>query len=419
MHAVAVIVQKIVRPVSAQLDLRNARNLVLAVQALVNGRRLVLMELARHWPGAERVLGPLKRLDRLLGNASVQALRERFYAVAAAWLVRSQQPVLVVDWSELKHDRHWLLLRAGVAVGGRTMTVYEEVHPRAKHGNRKVHATFLKRLHALLPPAVRPIIITDAGFKNPWFKVVEALGWHWIGRVRQRTQVRSLTPDAEWIPCKTLYVQASGKACSLGEVLLARSNALPCRLVLVRRKPRGRVHLTRCGKRAQDTMSRTIAKRAKEPWLLAVSCSLSDCSPAKVIALYAKRMQIEQSFRDLKSHRYGCAFDDTLTRSAERLQMLLLIHMLAALAAWLVGLAAEADARARVCPASLRKRYSLLWIGWACLRHGVARGITLPPPLTAPPATALGNPLHALTLPPGAERLRMWGNLSTRYAIQR
>jgi hypothetical protein len=67
MHAGAML-QKILRPVSARLDVRNARNLLLAVQALVRGRHLTLMELARHWPGAERVRAPLKRLDRLLGN---------------------------------------------------------------------------------------------------------------------------------------------------------------------------------------------------------------------------------------------------------------------------------------------------------------------------------------------------------------
>jgi hypothetical protein len=83
-------------------------------------------------------------------------------------------------------------------------------------------------------------------------------------------------------------------------------------------------------------------------------------------------MQIEQSFRDLKSHRYGCAFDDTLTRCAERLQMLLLIHMLASLAAWLVGAAATANIWARVCTPSLAKHYSTLWIGWAYLRHASA-----------------------------------------------
>lgn len=399
MHAAITIVQKIVRPVSAYLDARNARNLVSAVEALLSSRRLVLVELARHWPGAERVVGPLKRLDRLLGNRAVQAVRERFYAVAAAWLMRSEQPVLVVDWSELKHDRRWLLLRAGVAVGGRTMTVYEEVHPRAKSGSRRVHSAFLKRLHSLLAPTIRPIVITDAGFKNPWFQAVEALGWHWIGRVRQRTRARWLeTNQGEWIACKTLYVQASSKACSLGEVILARSNPRHCRLVLVRRAPRGRVDLNRYGKRSQDTVSRTIAKRAREPWLLAVSCSLDEWSAASVVALYARRMQIEQSFRDLKSHRYGCAFDDTLTRSAERLQMLLLIYMLAALAAWLVGLAATAQAQARICTASLLKRYSVLWIGWACLRHGAAQHITVALPVATPPGPPMCNPIRGQLL---------------------
>lgn len=62
MHA-AQVLQKIFRPVIARLDARNARNLLSAVEALLIGRRLTLMELARHFPGAERVHAPLKRLD--------------------------------------------------------------------------------------------------------------------------------------------------------------------------------------------------------------------------------------------------------------------------------------------------------------------------------------------------------------------
>lgn len=383
MHAAVAILQKIARPVSEHVDVRNLRNLLLAAQALVSGRRLVLMELARHWPGAERILGPLKRLDRLLGNAQVHRERERFYQIAAAWLLRCEQPVLVVDWSDLKRDRRWSVLRAGVATRGRTMTVYEEVHPRSRCGNRKVHALFLKRLQGLLPDWVRPIVLTDAGFKNPWFEAVQGLGWHWVGRVRHRTHFRSMSAgtESDWTKCKTLYALATPTPCSLGEALLARANPLRCRLVLVRHKHRGRVQLTRLGKRAQSSAAHKAAKRAKEPWLLALSCSLKEWSPCAIVALYAKRMQIEQSFRDLKSHRYGCAFDDTLTRSAQRLEMLLLIHMLAALAAWLVGLAATAPAHARVCTSSLLKRYSVLWIGWACLRHGAAScSMALPPP---------------------------------------
>lgn len=385
MHAAVVILQKIARPVSDYVEVRNLRNLLLAAQALVSGRRLVLMELARYWPGAERVLGPLKRLDRLLGNRAVHEARWRFYQMAAAWVLRCDQPVLVVDWSELKLDGRWALLRAGVAMRGRTMTVYEEVHPRRKYGNRKVQTVFLKRLHALLPAHVRPIVITDAGFKNPWFEAVQALGWHWVGRVRHQTTLRYSNKGA-WITYKALAVLASPKPRSLGEALLARTNPLRCCAVLVQRKAHGRVHLTRLGKRAQSKASRKMAKGAKEPWLLAVSCSLGDWSPSALVALYAKRMQIEQSFRDLKSHRYGCAFDDTLSRSAQRLEMLLLIHMLAVLAAWLVGFAATAQTQARVCTSSLRKRYSVLWLGFACLRHGQP-GTLLLPNLNAPPPT--------------------------------
>ncbi|HGK7306066.1 TPA: IS4 family transposase, partial [Stenotrophomonas maltophilia] len=43
------------------------RALLNAVQALIAGRRLTLTDVARSWPGAERVRAPLKAFDRLLG----------------------------------------------------------------------------------------------------------------------------------------------------------------------------------------------------------------------------------------------------------------------------------------------------------------------------------------------------------------
>jgi hypothetical protein len=158
MHAGA-IWQKILRPVSARLDVRNARNLLLAVQALVRGRHLTLMELARHWPGAERVRAPLKRLDRLLGNCEVHARRADLYGAAVKWLLCGARPIVVVDWSELKSDGRWHLLRAALAVQGRTITLYEEVHPSATKNSGAVELAFLKRLHALVPQGVWPVLV--------------------------------------------------------------------------------------------------------------------------------------------------------------------------------------------------------------------------------------------------------------------
>lgn len=218
MHACSVL-QRILRPVIARLDARNLRNLLFAVEALLAGRRLTLMELARHFPGAERIGAPLKRLDRLLGNPRVQALRTEIYQAALAWLIRSPRPVLIVDWSELKSDGHWHLLRAAVVARGRTITVYEEVHPEARKHHPTVHAAFLAQLQALLPKGACPILVTDAGFRVPWFQAVESLGWPWIGRVRDRARLRSLegnqTLPRGWFACQRLYARASTRALCL------------------------------------------------------------------------------------------------------------------------------------------------------------------------------------------------------------
>lgn len=166
-----------------------------------------------------------------------------------------------------------------------------------------------------------------------------------------------------------LYAQAGRRAQALGVFELTESKRLACRLVMTRRPQRGRVHLTRRGQRARAAASRKLARRAREPWLIAASLSLAELSAAEIVRLYAKRMQIEQAFRDLKSHRYGCAFEDTLTRDPRRLEMLLLIHALATLAAWLEGLAVLTVTVLRTGKVPLSARYSALRLGWERLRY--------------------------------------------------
>lgn len=362
MHAQGVL-QKLFGAALSLLDARNARNLLTAVDACLAGRRLVMMELARHWPGAVRVAAPLKRLDRLLGNAHVHTVRCKMYHAAAALLVRTPNPVLIVDWSELKADGRWHLLRAGLAVRGRSLTVYEEVHPQHLLNSRKAHDAFLKRLKALLPEEVCPIIVTDAGFKVPWFHAVEALGWHWLGRVRGHVSLRWLgRADTRFRPAQALYALADATPRALGFYALTEKHALCCRIVLLRRPPKHRHQsLRRSSERARGGRASKMARAAQEPWLLAHSESLNRYSPAQITHWYALRMQIESSFRDLKSHRFGCAFEDTLTRSAQRLEVLLLIHMLATLVAWLAALATSALHECRF-------RISLLRRGWESLR---------------------------------------------------
>lgn len=105
------------------------------VEAMIYERRLTLMDLAGEWPGAQRIEAPQKALDRLLGNCYLQAEREPIYQTMTHWLVRSNQPVFVIDWSDLKSDRSWHgsrppgLLRAAIPVAGRTLTILDMVFP--------------------------------------------------------------------------------------------------------------------------------------------------------------------------------------------------------------------------------------------------------------------------------------------------
>jgi hypothetical protein len=92
------------------------------------------------------------------------------------------------------------------------------------------------------------------------------------------------------------------------------------------------------GKQSRSRSSLKAARGAREPWLLACSPGLSILDGAAIIAIYAKRMRIEQSFRDLKNERLGLGFSAARSRSAKRLEILLLI---AHLSSWLMRLMGE------------------------------------------------------------------------------
>jgi len=358
-----------------QMHARRCAALLGAVRALIAGRRLTLMELARSWPDAQRVAAPLKKLDRLLGNRHLAREREALYAAITGWAVRQPRPVIVVDWSPLDGRGRYQLLRAGLAVGGRTVTLYERVYPAKAVGSSRAECALLRALKQSIPPGCAPILVTDAGFRAPWFCAVREQGWDWIGRVRGRALVRPQTAknaSDRWIPCTQLYRCVRASARDLGLWQVVRQQSLVCRLVVHYKGRRGRVDATLAGARARNTHSRKIAKRESDPWLLAVSPAL-ELTPVQVTAIYARRMQIEQSFRDLKSHRYGVGFEDSLTRTEDRLATLLLILALATFVAWMTARTATRGVLLAVAETLVRStRTSVLsWhrIGWILLRE--------------------------------------------------
>jgi hypothetical protein len=323
------------------LHAKRAAACQLVVVAVVLGAALSLSAIALGIRAATRYRHRIKSVDRLLGNAALHAVRAELYAaLAARWLTGVRQLLLVIDWSDLTPDQRWHWLRASVAVEGRSVTLYEEVHPQRRLGNPKVHRQFLARVAELLPPGCEPIVMTDAGFHSTWFKAVAAQGWAFIGRIRGRDTVRH--GAGPWMRATALYGQATEQPRDLGQHTYVRSNPIHARLVLVKLPARGRHRLNIYGRRRAGRTSRKCARAARDPWLLAASRRLDHLTAATIVQLYAQRMRIEQSFRDTKNLRFGQGLHTTRSRTRERLQMLLLIGHLAAFVQRLIGEAAKA-----------------------------------------------------------------------------
>lgn len=342
MHAKA-IVTRVLGSCLMDLHEKRAGSLLRSVNGLlasnVASLSAIALGLDRDQPWERRIVMEqrIKSVDRLLGNVAMWGLREEIYrCLARRWLRGVERVLIVVDWSEVTADQCLHLLRASVALEGRSVTLYEEIHPQRALGSARVHERFVKRLRSFLPEGCRPIVMSDAGFHSDWFKLIEAQGWYFVGRVRGASLV-CLPREQDWMRVAEVYAQATSRARHLGTGQYTRKHAYRVHFVLARRARQGRHQFTVYGKKRASRRSQKNARREREPWLLACSPQLSYLQANAIVKLYAQRMQIEQAFRDTKNAHLGLGLERSRSRSLERLQMLLLIVHLALFVQRLVG----------------------------------------------------------------------------------
>lgn len=316
-------------------------SLLVNVLAAIDERRLSVTGLGRAIDSDAKEKYCIKRADRLIGNTHLYSEFRAVYSTFTSMIIgATERPVILVDWSDLDPHKNHFLLRASVAVDGRSLSLYEEVHGLDSKEKSATHKAFLNQLKKTLHANCRPIIVTDAGYRTPWFQSVEEQGWDWVGRLRNRNLVRVNAEDA-WFPCKELYEGARKTPKYLGKMELTRQSSIECHFILYKGKPKGRSKITCNGERALSSHSEQCAKRESEHWLLITSLPSTSKLAKKVVHIYSTRMQIEESFRDAKSIRFGIGFELNLTRSAQRLQILLLVAMVATFVLWVLGMAAR------------------------------------------------------------------------------
>jgi hypothetical protein len=322
------------------------QSLIPVITAIIISKQLRLTQLGRilNTPGKERA--GIRRVDRLLANIYYQEQSLDIYKAITQRVVGNQgRPIILVDWTNVPNSKRTAAsgehcaLRASLIAEGRSLTLYEEVHPKKKESNPGVHRAFLKRLQSILPAGCRPYVVTDAGFKNPWFKAVLALGWDYVGRIRGGVKYDD---GSGFQLIKNLFDKASAIPKYLGLLTLAKKNHLKTNCYIYTHKLKGRKKRTKTGKVDQHKDSKNHSRGYREPWLLVSSVS-GFSAPKRVVKIYKLRMTIESSFRDTKSTEFGLSMNENITIKAERYIVWLMISALASMIAWIIGYAAEKE----------------------------------------------------------------------------
>jgi multidrug transporter EmrE-like cation transporter len=116
MHALTIL-QRHLAPLLAGIHARRLAALLDAVAATVSGPRLTLTDIGRRFGGEATLRNRIKRSDRLLGNHHLQGQARTIYAALARKLLSGiLEPLIVIDWSDLKADQSLHLLRAAIGI---------------------------------------------------------------------------------------------------------------------------------------------------------------------------------------------------------------------------------------------------------------------------------------------------------------
>ncbi len=350
------------------------QSLMCSVDSLLGRSKLTLTDLARNMRGNALVKHKIKRVDRLLGNNKIN--EEKFYIykqIANNILKNLSETVIIVDWSGCCSQQRWIL-QASLAMSGRSIPIYQEIHPLSKISNRQVEKDFLFKLYNIVPKNIKVVVVTDAGFKTPWFMSVKALGWDYVGRLRSRIQFSF--DSVTWHKTTDFNGIASEKAKFMGCAELGKLNRImKSNIYSYKSEYKGRKKKRR--KYYNDgypDKNIKYGKSNREPWILATSLPGDSTFAKKVINIYRSRMQIEQNFRDLKNQRWGFGLRDSKTENIQRLEVLLIIGFITSIILWLIGLVAEKNNLHYGFQANTRRNIrtiSLFNLGLQILKHGL------------------------------------------------
>lgn len=352
----------------------NRLNSVLDVsRALRDGQNLSLSEMGRSLAGSTSIKHKIKKVDRLEGNSKLYEELDSLYVSLStyvlSYLSQDKSLPIVIDVCFMKDDRAIQMLSAEVTSKGRTLPLYRKVF---KEGELKEQTqSFLRELSYCVPKGREVIIIMDAGFHCEWFKTIESLGWFWVCRVRQGKSIKFADSET-WLTVRKFIAEVKEKTTNYEQVELTRRHKYPCRLVTTKRSPKGRIFKVSRGNIHGTVGSGRYNSSAKEPWLLATNLPNNTYKATEIVNLYSKRMQIEESFRDLKSHQFGLCGRYIRTKCIHRWGVKMLLAAIVQITYWVIGVIGHSQGMQRIFQANTvkdKKVFSYFTLGKLIIEH--------------------------------------------------
>lgn len=321
-------------------------NWVWMTVGILQSQAVALGQIATHLPWEAKAGSRIARLRRWLRNGQVEVWR--LYEPVLAQALRgwqTTQAFVILDGLAVFGDR-WQIFRLSLQHGCRAIPLAWVVLPGKGLTQVEKLSAMLAQVAQFLAPRVKEVtLLADRGFRDcDWAELCLKIGWHYNLRLANNTYV--VFDDGRSDPLEALV--GPGRRRYFQTVALTQQARL------------------------RTNVSVTWTTDA-EPEMVAV---MSD-QPAGPQRLkeYARRMSIEQSFRDDQSG--GFDLEHTQLRHAERLERLLLAVALATLWCHELGeqvLRAGEDARREIDPGPTRE-LSLFQLGLRWLKRCVSTAL--------------------------------------------
>jgi hypothetical protein len=313
---------------------KRLRTISAAVLGFLRVTRLGIAALGRALDGPARLRHRIKRVWRLIANPRFDtAVVQEALIRQAAELFRPL--VISLDWVELRGGCRGLVAAVCIRHGRALPVAWVVVRPtRFRRSQNTVEDHFVERVAGALA-GTDACVVADRGFRRATFlRLLDRLDLGYVIRVCGRVHVAGRRHTGLLEACGL----AENAEADLGRLSYREDGFAYTRIVWR-------------WTRAQD-----------EPWLLATNLTKSI---KRLCEIYALRMEEEESFRDLKSHRFGAALRYLNLSGTDRYDRILAVW---ALGTWLLHAqghaAVQANLHLGLSTASNRRRdLSLLSIG--------------------------------------------------------